>query len=123
MKFHKDRLKVCNVPIRNITYTPKVEQEAAYSIQTLMVMASEGKPLPSLKTYQYMDSSTVDLSVPTPVVDDVCSAMELALKDQMYKDSKELWDKERREDELKKSKELEKQAIIDEYVSSQSSSE
>ena len=118
MKFHKDRLKECNKPIRNITYTSRVEEDASYSIQTLMQMASEGKPLPALKQYQFMDAKTIDLTVPTDNVDDMCSAMDVAKKSQAYKELEDQWTKEREEEKASQAREQQKQAIIDEYKAS-----
>lgn len=102
-----------------VVVVDKVEKQGAYSVEHLLSLASEGKPLPTLKSYNYMTKDSIDLSIPTHVVNDIVSLVDLSKRNDSYNSAVSDYNSKLDAEKAKAEKDAEIAKAIEEYKSSQ----
>lgn len=110
LHYHSNRLKTVREP-RLFHFSSPVVSGKATSVETLLLLASQGKSLPSLKTYSYTPQACKDLSVPVVDVNSYSVAVQYARQQELYDHLKGVYDKETQEAEHAKQQADAEQAL------------
>ena len=110
MYFHFKRLQEVREP-RLFHFSSPVVSGKATSVETLLLLASQGKSLPSLKTYSYTPQACKDLNVPVVDVNSYSVAVQYARQQELYDHLKGVYDMETNEAEQARKKQEAENAL------------
>lgn len=95
-----------------------VEKAKAVDVRTLFTLVANGDPVPSMKSYNFMPASQIDLNQPVKVIDSHAKLVDTAKAHMDYLDKKAQYDKDVSEENERLAKEEEKARIIAEHEAS-----